>query len=585
MEVRIEKFEVSYSARGIPRYQMEIWHDGLKKHRIIRGESEGVVRLKAKLQGEEWMERWAIQSSREDERSVKLAGKRQIEERKSVAAERSAEAQNALSGLSTILVHTLSVDDKIDWDSLKDKKSFGEPRPRPTSPPPAPTAPVPPVEPHPLDFAYVPKLGLLDRLIRARRVRLEAEKRDLLASDRLKWKESVARAEQNFHDAVQAHTGRLEVMRRKDDERLAEWESRREAFSAAQAEANAAIDLRRLKYENAEPSAIVEYCDLVLSASRYPNCFPQEFELEYHPGAKTIAVDYRLPAPEDLPTLKAVKYSTSTDEFEEQHLTEGQAAKQYDEVLYQVALRTLHELFEADQIGALAAAVFNGVVTAINRSTGKPVTACVLSVRAGKSDFQAIDLAQVDPRVCFRSLKGVSAAKLHGLSAVPAIMPLQREDARFVGARAVADELEAGSNLAAMDWEAFEHLIREVFEQEFASSGGEVKVTRASRDGGVDAVAFDPDPIRGGKIVIQAKRYTSTVGVSAVRDLYGTVLNEGATKGILITTSDYGPDSYAFANGKPLVLLSGGNLLHLLEKHGHKARIDLSEAKRLLSGT
>src|SRR5690606_34746199 len=110
------------------------------------------------------------------------------------------------------------------------------------------------------------------------------------------------------------------------------------------------------------------------------------------------------------------------------------------------------------------------------------------------------------------------------------------------------------TNLAAMDWEDFEHLVRELFEREFAQTGGEVKVTQASRDGGVDAVVFDPDPIRGGKIVIQAKRYTNTVGVAAVRDLYGTVVNEGAIKGILVTTSDFGPDAYEFARGKPLTL-------------------------------
>lgn len=131
-----------------------------------------------------------------------------------------------------------------------------------------------------------------------------------------------------------------------------------------------------------------------------------------------------------------------------------------------------------------------------------------------------------------------------------------------------------------MDWEDFEHLIREIFEKEFSSNGGEVKVTQASRDGGVDAVAFDPDPIRGGKIVIQAKRYAYTVGVSAVRDLYGTVMNEGASKGILVTTSDYGPDAYEFANGKPLTLLSGSNLLHLLTRHGVDAHIDLHEARK-----
>jgi len=95
----------------------------------------------------------------------------------------------------------------------------------------------------------------------------------------------------------------------------------------------------------------------------------------------------------------------------------------------------------------------------------------------------------------------------------------------------------------------------------------------------VEAIAFDPDPIRGGKIVIQAKRYTNIVGVSAVRDLYGTVMNEGATKGILVTTSDYGSDSFKFAKDKPLTLINGGNLLYLLEKHGYKARINIKEAK------
>ena len=100
---------------------------------------------------------------------------------------------------------------------------------------------------------------------------------------------------------------------------------------------------------------------------------------------------------------------------------------------------------------------------------------------------------------------------------------------------------------------------------------------------GVDAVAFDPDPIRGGKIVIQAKRYTNTVGVASVRDLYWTVINEGATKCILISTADYGPDAYDFAKGKPLTLLNGSNLLHLLEKHGHKAKIDLLEAKKIMA--
>ena len=251
-------------------------------------------------------------------------------------------------------------------------------------------------------------------------------------------------------------------------------------------------------------------------------------------------------------------------------------------MLYQICLRTLHEVFEADTVNAIDATVFNGWVNSIDKASGKSTRGCVLSLQAKKEEFQAVNLAQVEPKACFKALKGVGSSKLHVFTPVAPVLAISREDKRFVTSYEVVDRLDEGSNLAAMDWEDFEHLIREVFEKEFSSAGGEVKITQASRDGGVDAVAFDPDPIRGGKTVIQAKRYTNTVGVSCVRDLYGTVLNEGASKGILVTTSDYGPDSYEFAKGKPLVLLNGGHLLHLLAKHGHKAKIDVKEAKRIL---
>lgn len=252
-------------------------------------------------------------------------------------------------------------------------------------------------------------------------------------------------------------------------------------------------------------------------------------------------------------------------------------------MLYQVALRVTHELYDSDIIEAIYSIVFNGWVKFIDNATGNEENACILSLQTDRAEFVLINLSNIDPKTCFRSMKGVASSKLHSLAAVQPIVMIDREDKRFVSSYDVTDALDEKSNLAAMDWEDFEPLIRGLFEKEFAESGGEVKVTQASRDGGVDAIAFDPDPIRGGKIVIQAKRYTNVVGVSAVRDLYGTVMNEGATRGILVTTANFGPDAYEFAKGKPLTLLNGGNLLHLLEKHGHKAKIDLKEAKRIIA--
>ena len=198
-----------------------------------------------------------------------------------------------------------------------------------------------------------------------------------------------------------------------------------------------------------------------------------------------------------------------------------------------------------------------------------------------RNELLKINLREVDAKTCFRSLKGVASPQISSLTPVRPIINVDRSDKRFVNSHDVIDGMGSGANIAAIGWEEFEHLIRQLFEKEFSVAGGEVKVTQASRDGGVDAIAFDPDPIRGGKIVIQAKRYTNTVDVSAVRDLYGTVMAEGATKGIIVTTSGFGPDAHRFAKGKPLTLLDGNNLLYLLAKHGTTARIDLAEAKKL----
>ena len=174
-----------------------------------------------------------------------------------------------------------------------------------------------------------------------------------------------------------------------------------------------------------------------------------------------------------------------------------------------------------------------------------------------KEDFKILNLASIDPRTWFRSAKGIAAAKLSLVAPVPPVIVLNKEDRRFIEGYGVIGNVDDSMNLAAMDWQDFENLIRELFEWEFNTNGGEVKITQASRDKGVDAVAFDPDPIKGGKIVIQAKRYTNVVGVSAVRELYGTIMSEGASKGILVSTSNYGNDAYEFAKGKPITLMNG----------------------------
>ncbi|TXS21857.1 restriction endonuclease, partial [Streptomyces sp. gb1(2016)] len=124
-------------------------------------------------------------------------------------------------------------------------------------------------------------------------------------------------------------------------------------------------------------------------------------------------------------------------------------------------------------------------------------------------------------------------------------------------------------DLLEMDPIAFEGLVAELFR----ARGMRAVTTQRSNDGGVDVEALDPDPISGGKIIVQVKRYRNTVPPSAVRDLYGTVQGAGANKGVLVTTSGFGPGSYTFANGKPLTLVSGAELVDLLGRCGLRGRL------------
>lgn len=219
------------------------------------------------------------------------------------------------------------------------------------------------------------------------------------------------------------------------------------------------------------------------------------FEVFYKSLNNLVLIEYQLPSMDDFPRVKEVKYIASKFMYKESFLSDSELKKLYDDVLYQIALRTLYEVFKSDSIGAVQQCVFNGWVKSIDKATGYEISPCIMSIQANKEIFLNLNLSNVDAKVCFRKLKGISASKLYTLSAIAPVMQFDRNDKRFVDARDIFDNLQEGDNLAMMDWEEFEHLIREVFEKEFTAAGGEVRVTQASRDGGVDAIAFDPDPI------------------------------------------------------------------------------------------
>lgn len=527
---------------------VELRHEELGEVKYISGSEMFMIDAKIDKQVASWEEKYRRLQERQSQA-----------DRAAEAEERTREAREQIQAIEGLLAHTLEIDDAVDWDKEKNTSEFDTPRPKP---------------PKKRRLEAKPSKKSFQKEIPFSAVILGRKKKTLLEQEEKyqdalrKWEEKKSKAEEDFQKSTEKYEAALEV-----------WEKLRQEYENSKARFNEKLDVLREEYEHKGVEAVIEYCEIVLENSSYPDSFPKNFEMQYSEASGMLIVDFQLPAPDDMPKIEQVRYIKSRDEFSEKLLSEAARKRLYESAVYQVALRTIHELFEADKVDALQAVTFNGRVDAIDPGTGHMETKCIVSVQAEKSEFCAINLSAVDPKTCFKALKGVGSTKISSVTPIRPILELDKTDRRFRDHHEVAHTLDESTNLAAMDWEEFEHLVREVFEKEFAQAGGEVKVTQASSDGGIDAVAFDPDPIRGGKIVIQAKRYTNIVGVAAVRDLYGTVLNEGATKGILVTTSDYGADSYKFAADKPLTLMSGANLLHLLEKHGHRAKIDIQEAR------
>lgn len=457
-----------------------------------------------------------------------------------------------LDGLSSILPHTLAVDDAIDFDTLRSKGAHAAlPLPENLRLPEA----QPDIRRHIAAIKRPGRLGKLMPWVRRRfETQLEAAKQ-VAREELIAWQEREASRKAGLSKAQK------------------EREEQRTQFVSSQNARNADVDAFEEDCRIGDADALVAYFSMVLERSEYPEDFPQNFSVALQEASRLLVIRYELPAPSIVPDVAEYRYVRARDSIDAKPRKAAELKAIYADVIAAVILRTVHEVLEADVWSHLDAVAVNGMVKAVDPATGRDIEPCLLSIRTTRETFSEIELARVDKAVCLRNLGAQVSRNPDEVQPVKPIVEFKMTDPRFVDQADLVSELSAATNLMELNPYQFEELVANLF----GKMGLESKLTRASRDGGVDCVAFDPRPVLGGKVVIQAKRYRHSVGVSAVRDLYGTMLNEGASKGLLVTTSGYGPDAFNFAKDKPIELIDGGGLLYLLSEIGVTARIVMPE--------
>lgn len=117
-----------------------------------------------------------------------------------------------------------------------------------------------------------------------------------------------------------------------------------------------------------------------------------------------------VPPPDVLPTTRSYKYVKSNDEIVATDASKRELKDRYNGAVHQVALRTLHEVFEADRAGQIETIALTVSADAIDPATGRNKRSDFVAVGADRASFVTFDLRNIVPEATLRHL-GASLSK------------------------------------------------------------------------------------------------------------------------------------------------------------------------------
>lgn len=397
-----------------------------------------------------------------------------------------------------------------------------------------------------------------------------------------RYEQQRAAAEQEFARAMAAYENAETARQRRVTETRARHAASASAAQQHAARQHAEIDTFRGRVLDGDRRTVSDYYRTVLDTVTVPAGFPTVRRAAYVPESTLLLVEWTLPGVSVIPIEREFQFVKTRNAVEPRKShTAAEIRTIYQDTIAQLSLQALLVAFRTDPGGLVDTVVFNGFVDDIDPATGQPIRPCLITLRATREHFDKVNLSQAQPVACVRKHFAAEVTEHpEALVAVEPYLTFNMADPRIVDAADIISGLDSRPNLMDLTAKEFEHFIQNLFDR----LGFDTKLFQASGDGGIDCIAYDPTPIRGGKYVIQVKQYSKTVPPTAVRDLFGVVHDQGATKGILITTSGFGPSSHEFANGKPLQLYDGTTLLGLCDQVGIDARIVMPPKQRGRSG-
>lgn len=187
--------------------------------------------------------------------------------------------------------------------------------------------------------------------------------------------------------------------------------SRREQIQRA----NTELDQLIISLRKGDGRALEQYVGIVLANSTYPEDFQVDYEYEFITADCELAVTVLASTPDQFPSVKSVRYVKAKDEFTTTRLSAAELKRRYNNAVYQIALRTPHEVFEADREGIVDAISLTVAVDTVDPATGHDRRLRLVQLAVDRQSYLAIDLSRIEPIETLKHLAAAASKNPYGL--------------------------------------------------------------------------------------------------------------------------------------------------------------------------
>lgn len=298
--------------------------------------------------------------------------------------------------IDSVLKATLEVDDYVDLETLRTPADH-PPFDRPDLEVPVPTPAPVPAPPEPQFAPPPPPSGLGGLFGKKKHAEAIASAESAHETALARWRTELDQTAKRREEAATQHA-------KAEADRVANLEEERARYAAEcvareveAAERHKELDdlVTNLGYGTVE--AVQEYVSIVLSHSVYPEHFPVAHEFSFDPITAELQLCALLPGPDKVSEVKAYKYTKASDSITSSMLPRKEVKERYARAVHAVALRSIHEVFEADRRGLIKTISLEVGTNTIDTATGKDIYVPFVAVGAERDAFLGFDLSAVVP--------------------------------------------------------------------------------------------------------------------------------------------------------------------------------------------